>query len=432
MRRPIRVALVAESFLPAVNGVTNSVLRVANHLTRLGHICHVFAPSGGAPYVKLNCGARIPVTRVRSLPFPGYSTVRVSVGRAKLHKALERFAPNVIHLASPALLGNAALTYAECSNTPVVAVYQTDLAGFAKDYRIPFGPAAANKLIRRIHNRANVTLAPSSDAIAALRRNGVKNVHYWPRGVDSMAFSPAHRDGALRAALAARGELIVGFVGRLAPEKRPLDLLPLVKLEGVQLVVVGDGPEAKVLRAQSRGVVFFGELRGSALSRVMASVDVLVHTGWHETFCQTVQEALSCGVPVIAPPSGGPKDLIAHEKTGWLIDTSNPAVLRELICNLRDNRELIRSKRPIARESVSGRSWSAVGNQLVEHYENLVTSELTASVTPDQEFDMIAPAETLEELVAATGPAQGFGVENGPRQQGSTSRRHLKAAGRAA
>ena len=432
MRRPIRVALVAESFLPAVNGVTNSVLRVANHLTRLGHICHVFAPSGGASYVKLNCGARIPVTRVRSLPFPGYSTVRVSVGRSKLSKALKEFAPDVIHLASPALLGDAALSYAQHTKTPVVAVYQTDLAGFAQEYRIPFGPVAANKLIRRIHNRANVTLAPSSDAIAALKRNGVKNVHYWPRGVDSIAFSPAHRDGALRAALAARGELIVGFIGRLAPEKRPTDLLPLTKLGGVQLVVVGDGPEAKVLRRQSRGVVFFGELRGSALHRVMASVDVLIHTGWHETFCQTVQEALSCGVPVIAPPAGGPKDLVAHEKTGWLVDTRNPVELSELVCRLRDDRELIRSKRPLARESVSGRSWSAVGNQLLEHYETLLARELTDSVTPDQEFEMIAPAETIEELVAATDPALGLKDEGAQKSPDVTVRRHLKAAGRAA
>jgi phosphatidylinositol alpha 1,6-mannosyltransferase len=391
MPRALRVALVAESFLPAINGVTNSVLRVANHLTRLGHICHIYAPSGGAPYVELGNGTRLPVTRIKSLPFPGYSSVRITLGKKDLDRALTAFRPDVIHLASPALLGRNALAYAERTKTPVVAIYQTDLVGFAEDYRIPFGPRAARRLVRSIHNKATMTLAPSTDAINALRENQIENVHYWPRGVDSLAFSPAHRDGALRSALAPRGELIVGFIGRLAPEKRPLDLVPISKLDGVKLVVVGDGPEARNLKAHTRGAMFFGELRGSALARVMASLDVLVHTGWHETFCQTVQESLASAVPVIAPPAGGPRDLVSHGKTGWLIDTKCPRTLADLVTQLRDNREQVRQKRPVARESVSARTWSKVGNALLEHYYQVLGEPVKA---PTQK---LATVTTLHE-----------------------------------
>jgi phosphatidylinositol alpha 1,6-mannosyltransferase len=224
-----------------------------------------------------------------------------------------------------------------------------------------------------------------------LRENQIENVHYWPRGVDSLAFSPAHRDGALRSALAPRGELIVGFIGRLAPEKRPLDLAPISQLDGVKLVVVGDGPEARNLKAHTRGAMFFGELRGSALARVMASLDVLVHTGWHETFCQTVQESLASAVPVIAPPAGGPRDLVSHGKTGWLIDTKCPRTLADLVTQLRDNREQVRQKRPVARESVSARTWSKVGNALLEHYYQALGEPLAA---PTQK---LATVTTLHE-----------------------------------
>jgi hypothetical protein len=69
---------------------------------------------------------------------------------------------------------------------------------------------------------------------------------------------------------------------------------------------------------------------------------------------------------------------VSHEKTGWLIDTKCPQTLADLVTQLRDNRELVRQKRPVARESVSARTWSKVGNALLEHYYQVLGEPLAA------------------------------------------------------
>jgi len=144
-------------------------------------------------------------------------------------------------------------------------------------------------------------------------------VHQWGRGVDTRRFTPSKRDAELRARLAPRGELLVGYVGRLAPEKQLERLAALAGLPGTRLVVVGSGPAEKGLRTLLPGAAFLGFRDGDDLARTYASLDVFVHTGPSETFCQAVQEALASGLPVVAPDAGGPRDLVLPGRTGFLV-----------------------------------------------------------------------------------------------------------------
>ena len=72
-------------------------------------------------------------------------------------------------------------------------------------------------------------------------------------------------------------------------------------------------------------------LRGAELATAFASLDVFVHTGDNETFCQTVQEAQASGVPVVAPAAGGPLDLVDPGRTGLLFDPSDLGSLRDCV-----------------------------------------------------------------------------------------------------
>lgn len=364
----MRVAIIAESFLPNVNGVTNSVLRVLEHLRRTGHEVILIAPDtprGDPPAERVHDGVR--VHRVPSRMFPKVTSLPLGVPRPRMVGVLRGFDPDVVHLASPALLGYGGLHAARHLGVPTVAVFQTDIAGFAQSYGVGAMSRAAWSWTRHLHSRADRTLAPSTSAMESLEAHGVPRVHRWARGVDIAGFAPSARDDGLRRRWSPGGRPVVGFVGRLAPEKHVERLAALSARGDVQVVIVGDGVDRAKLESAMPAAVFTGALYGEALAAAYASMDVFVHAGEHETFCQTVQEAMASGVPVIAPNAGGPRDLVAPYRTGLLLEVSEfESRLGESVDHLIEER---RRYSVAARRSVLGRTWPAICDELLGHYE---------------------------------------------------------------
>jgi phosphatidylinositol alpha 1,6-mannosyltransferase len=368
----VRVAIVAESFLPNVNGVSNSVVRVLEHLRRTGHEALVIAPDnprGEARAERIHDGIR--VHRVPSRMFPKVTTLPLGVPMPRLVSVLRGFDPHVVHLASPALLGYGGLRAARRLGVPTVAVYQTDVPGFAASYGIPMTSRAAWAWFRHLHGLADRTLAPSTVTMEALVAHGFPRVHQWARGVDVLRYAPSGRDEALRRRWSPLGKPIVGFVGRLAPEKHVERLTGLAAGGAVQVVIVGDGVDQKKLQSAMPTAVFTGALYGEELATAYASMDVFVHTGEHETFCQVVQEALASGLPVIAPDAGGPRDLVAPYRTGLLLPVDEfEARLPAAVTHLLEERPRYAQA---ARRSVLGRSWPVICDELLGHYDAVLS-----------------------------------------------------------
>jgi len=360
----MRVAIVTESFLPQVNGVSNSVRHVAEQLVRLGHDPLVVAPGPGPDH-----HGEVPVVRVRSLGLPGYRSFPVGLPDAALERALVGFRPDVVHLASPLAVGAAGLRAALRLGVPTVAVYQTDLVGFARQYGVRADPLL-ERWIGRIHRRVDRTLVPSTCSHEQLAALGVPELHRWHRGVSLDLFGPGRRDAHRHAVLTRGGrDVLVGYVGRLAAEKQVRRLAEIAAMDGTRLVVVGDGPERDWLGRHLPGAHFTGRLGGTHLATAFATLDVFVHPGTHETFCQTVQEAQASGVPVVAAAAGGPLDLVDHGRTGLLFDPADrPSLWRAVAAVVRD--ESLRGRLSAqARAEVQGRSWPLVIEELVElHY----------------------------------------------------------------
>jgi phosphatidylinositol alpha 1,6-mannosyltransferase len=363
----VRVAIVAESFLPNVNGVSNSVLRVLEHLRRTGHEALVIAPDnppGDRPATRVHDGVRI--HRVPSRMVPKVTSLPLGVPRPRMLGVLRGFAPHVVHLASPALLGYGGLLAARRLGVPTVAVYQTDVAGFAASYGARFAAGPVWAWTRHLHSRADLTLAPSSSAMEDLRAHGVPRVQHWPRGVDVTGFVPSARDERLRRTWSPDGKPIVGYVGRLAPEKHVERLAVLARRDDLQLVIVGDGVDRAKLQSVLPSAIFTGAQYGRELAAAYASMDVFVHPGEHETFCQAVQEALASGVPVIAPEAGGPRDLVVPFRTGLLLPVQG------FESELGRSVDHLLAERPryaqAARRSVLGRTWPAICDRLIDHY----------------------------------------------------------------
>ncbi|SER80824.1 phosphatidylinositol alpha 1,6-mannosyltransferase [Propionibacterium cyclohexanicum] len=361
------MAIVTESFLPQINGVANSVLRVLESLKAGGHEAMVLAPDDpkGVPSHYLG----FPVHTVGSLPLPWYTDFRVAtVTVATLERKLAEFAPDVVHAAAPVLLGRTALIAAGRLGLPSVALYQTDVPSYAVRYGYGLAESAVWRHMRRVHEMATLTLAPSSFTMGQLLDHGFPRVGVWGRGVDAMRFQPARRDEHLHATWAPHGQCVIGYLGRLGAEKRVSDLAVLDDIPGTQLVVIGDGPQRDELREQLPHAIFTGAKTGDELPRHLASVDVFVHPGELETFGQTLQEASACALPVVAPRRGGPIDIVQEGRTGHLYTPGDMTDLHDSVARLVADPVLRHRLGQSARLTMEPRTWPKLCSQLHGYY----------------------------------------------------------------
>ncbi len=365
----VRIAYVSESFPPDVNGVAHTAVRVAEHLISRGHEPLVIAPEPASGVPLPDRGFEFPIVRVRSIGVPVYPGFRVGLPGASVRAAVAAHHADLVHLAGPFMLGAGGCAAALELELPIVAVYATDLPAYARAYHAgALGQAVAWRRLRKIHNAADRTLAPSSATATDLRDHGIERVQVWARGVDCRRFDPAKRSASLRAELAPGGEVLVGYVGRLATEKR-LDLLAdVASLPGVRLVIVGGGPAEAAIRRAVPSATYLGQRGGDNLARIYASLDVFVHSGAHDTFGNTLQEAAASGLPVVAPAAGGPLDLVSHGITGFLVPPGDAAGLAGAVAKLVADPSLRAAQGKAGRQTVLGRSWPALCDELIAHY----------------------------------------------------------------
>ena len=377
----MRVAVVTESFLPNINGVTNSVLRVLEHLSASGDQALVIAPASENMPTEY---AGHPVKAVPVIPTQNFLPTGMPMGlpQKRIQHLLDGFSPDVIHLASPFALGSYANKMAKKLDIPTVSIYQTDLGGFAKQYGFGIAQSSLQKILYKIHSQTDRTLAPSTSACLDLHLAGVPEVYLWRRGVNTELFNPSKRSATLRDTWknGDQSKIIVGFVGRLAQEKRVSDLKALQSNPNIQLVIVGDGPHRHKLEQQLPGALFLGFKSGEELAQIYASFDLFIHPGPNETFCQAVQEALASGIPSIVPRTGGPADLVAHGSTGYVIDIFDAAQLNQTV-NLHHERTDRKQMRIAARDSVSMRTWNRINNELKAHYQDVINQKKSATIS---------------------------------------------------
>jgi alpha-1,6-mannosyltransferase len=149
-------------------------------------------------------------------------------------------------------------------------------------------------------------------------RIGAPNVQRVPLGVDLAAFAPAMRDDGWRTTLTAGADALIVHCGRLSSEKhveRSVDTVAELTESGgrVRLVIAGDGPRRRALERRARGlpVTFLGFLSNrSEVARLLASADISLAPGPHETFGLAALEALASGTPVVVSASSALREIV--------------------------------------------------------------------------------------------------------------------------
>ena len=366
----MRVAIVTESFPPVFNGVANSVVRVLETLKAEGHEAIVIAPTTPGKYFN--------GFRTHRVPSVSFFQFQLGLPNPFVAKILEDFKPDVVHAASPVLLGAQAVAWAQRNFVASVAIFQTDIAAYAERYGFKALRPFVDRAMANFHAGATINLAPTTEVSDYLRRIGLSNVSVWGRGVDLDLYHPNRKSGegalSIRNQIAPKGEKIVGFVGRLAAEKQVDRFSELFKIPNTAFLIVGDGPERDSLENKFRGanVKFVGKKSGEELADCYASMDVFVHFGTEETFGQTIQEAQAAGVPVLAPNSGGPKFLIESDASGYLIDPDVPNGFTPVLEALLKDTDLAARIGEGGRRSVLDKSWAANNAKLIEFYSSAI------------------------------------------------------------
>ncbi len=370
----MRIALVTEVFLPAVDGVVTRLRRTLEELERHGDDVLVVAPAGGPD---LYAGARIvgvPGLRIPLYPDGnGYPEKRVSLPVPQLRTALDAFAPQVVHAINPFLLGAGAVHYAHRRRIPLIASYHANIAAYAQYYGLGALEGLGWRYVVWVHNHADINLCTSAATIEALRARGVQRLGLWPYGIETDRFSPrwATPEWRLRLSGGHPERVILLCVGRLAKEKSLERLEPVMRqLEGVSLAIVGDGPVRAELEHRFTGTptTFLGLLSGEELSRAYASADAFLFPSDSETLGMVILEAHAAGLPVIAADTPAARELVDDGIDGLRYDSRDPAALARSVRRLAGDRELRQAMAAAAPGAVGGATWRQATKALRAHY----------------------------------------------------------------
>lgn len=369
----LRVALFSGNYNYVRDGANQALNKLVEFLLRQGVSVRVYSPTTDTPAFE-PAGDLVSVPS-SSIP-GGRGEYRFAWRLAKeTREDLRAFAPNIVHVSAPEVLGHRAISWARDNGLPAIASLHTRFETYPAYYNLGFTVPVLIKLLTRFYNRVDQVVTPGNSTAQILREWGVKTpIRIWARGVDHARFNPDRRSNAWRQSLGIQDdEFAVGFLGRLVLEKG-LDIFADVcrKLEadGVKhrVLVIGDGPARDWFAERVPKAVFAGFQRGDDLGRAVASMDVLFNPSITETFGNVTLESMAAGVPVVAAHATGAMDLIDDGVTGFLVGARDVDAYASAIARLANDRDLHRAQSTAGHEKAKGYEWDAINQSVLDTY----------------------------------------------------------------
>jgi glycosyltransferase involved in cell wall biosynthesis len=374
----MRLTLVTETYFPQVNGVSRTLGQLVKYLAEAGDRIQLILPD----YGRGGAVEHEPTQRVRAIRLPFYKELHLPLppfGVAR--RAIDRFRPDLIHVATEATLGLSTLGHALRHAIPVVSSFHTNFDQYSPHYGLGWAKGTIWRYLRWFHNRTQETYVPSRATIAELRERGFERLLLWPRGVDGCLFR-SDRPGRLvvRRALGFQAEdVVIAYVSRIAVEKNVgflADALSRVAAHrpAVRFLFVGDGPaRSEIERRLGPHARFVGYQSGEDLADHYAAADLFAFSSLTETFGNVVLEALASGLPVVALRAGGIGDIIQPGRTGLLCAPDATAdEFARAIETLVDDAELRLRTAERARAYALTQSWDAIMDGLRERYLRVI------------------------------------------------------------
>lgn len=369
----LRVALFSGNYNCVRDGANQALNRLAGYLLAQGAQLRVYSPTVPEP-------AFVPTGDLVSTPsfaFPmGRDEYRFSYRLpADVRADIAAFAPNIVHVSAPDVLGHRAVSMARESGLPLLASVHTLFETYPAYYNLGFLESTLVAILRRFYNRCDALVAPTGEIAERLRGQGiVRSVSVWSRGVDHARFHPSRRDLVWRRSLGiADDELVVGFLGRLVLEKG-LDIFAQVSRElsrrGVahKVLIIGDGPARAQLIEQVPSAVMAGFQAGDDLGRAVASMDIFLNPSITETFGNVTLEAMAAGVAVVAADATGARTLVEDGQTGRLIAPRDVSAYADAIEAYANDRAALNAAGASGHEAAKAYDWDSINQKVVDAY----------------------------------------------------------------
>ena len=376
----MRIAVFTNNYRPFLGGVTRSIETFAKEFRAKGHAVWIFAPRFGGDEP-----AEEGVTRAPAIPRFNHTDFALPLPFSlRVRQEFKRFAPDLVHVQHPFLLGEMGLHLARSRGLPVVLTYHTQYEKYAH-----YTPVDSERVRRWIVNvctsfcnLCDLVVAPSRDIRETLRARGVETeIQVIPTGVDLSVYDRVDPSWLRRRlGLAAETPILV-HVGRLAKEKN-LGLLveaaarAMERRRDLVWVVAGRGDREEALRARVRElglagrVRFFGTMAPSDLANLYAGAWVFVFASTTETQGLVVLEAMAAGAPVAAVDAPGVRDMVVHGEQG-LLCAEEPDALAGAVLAIVEDPERRRAMSRAARGRARDFSSSAMADRLLAAMDRL-------------------------------------------------------------
>ncbi|MEP6983485.1 MAG: glycosyltransferase family 1 protein [Sphingomicrobium sp.] len=370
----MRVALFSGNYNYLREGANQALNRLVAYAERNGFKYRVYSPVTDTPAFK----PAGDLVAVPSIPLPGRTEFRLAPGLPRaVREDVRRFAPDLIHLSTPDILGTRAQTFAKKLGVPVVASLHTRFETYFDFYGLGWARPPAEAHLRRFYRRCDHVLAPTPAIVAELKRlRGDEAVSLWSRGVDRDLFNPRRRDLDWRRTRGWRDEdVVVLFFGRLVLEKGVNDFVAIVQRlralgVAVKPLVVGAGPAQGAFDVLEDAILT-GHLEGPDLAGAIASADVLIHPSRTEAFGNVMLEAMAAGLAVVASATQSAQALIEHGRSGLLCPPEDIDCFVAEVARLAGDAQARSALGEAARIASAAFRWDDAAESVIRAYRSL-------------------------------------------------------------
>ena len=346
-----------------------------------GESVAVIAPSyPGASYRSEEIELRLPSVR-----FPPYPAIRMTLpGAGRVRRFLDRFQPDVVHVATEGPLGLMGRKYAVTREVALVTSFHTQFPQYARHYGLPVLEPLVWKWLEWFHRPAKWTHTPGALVRDELRAHGIPQARVWGCAVDGVHFRPGRRDRHWRRGFGIEeNAVLVLHVGRLAPEKNLDTLFSAWRLAHESLgrravfLVAGDGPRCRQVDREMPFARRLGFLDRTALATLYASADICVLPSPTETCGLVALEAMASGLAVVAADAGGFRESIQNEHNGILVPPDDALGFAARIVQLAMDPNRRRSMGERARATALTRDVETENEDLIRQYAEIVRLPIT-------------------------------------------------------